>query len=152
MTIVHTCHFSFKPQVAEEKVQEVSKFRIFQYPLCTEVSMDLTIPVLPSRAYHTSHTPHSQSFQCLSRLIDLKDQCIHHTTQNPYILSLECGINNSPEPFANNFKYAYVMVFASVEDREYYLQDDPASQAYYNDVAAAIERPQTLDFEPGVLR
>jgi hypothetical protein len=31
------------------------------------------------------------------RILSLKDNCIHPTTKAPYILSLKCGKDNSPE-------------------------------------------------------
>lgn len=62
------------------------------------------------------------------------------------------GINNSPESLSNGFQYAYVVEFASPEDRQYYIYEEPAHQDLVKYVTPDVEKAQTLDFEPGVFR
>lgn len=85
-------------------------------------------------------------------MLDLKNQCIDPSTQKPYIKSLTGGINNSPEGRNNGYHYGYVVEFASAEDRDYYLNEDPATQAFFKVATPVIQKFQTLDYEAGVFR
>ncbi|KAK2478257.1 hypothetical protein H9L39_10745 [Fusarium oxysporum f. sp. albedinis] len=62
--------------------------------------------------------------------LQLKDQCIHPTSNKPYILSLQGGKDNSPEGMQNGITHGFVATFESAEDRDYYVKTDPAHQTF----------------------
>ncbi|KAK1144827.1 hypothetical protein N8T08_004840 [Aspergillus melleus] len=86
----------------------------------------------------------------IKRIVSLKDNCIHPTSQKPYIRSLSGGLDNSPEGIQHGITHAFVAEFASVEDRDYYVHEDPAHLAFVKSVGEVLERAQVIDFAPGV--
>lgn len=42
------------------------------------------------------------------------------------------------------------MRFYSNEDRDYYVETDPAHQAFKDSVASVVEKAQVIDFQEGV--
>ncbi|KAH6847917.1 stress responsive A/B barrel domain-containing protein [Chaetomium sp. MPI-CAGE-AT-0009] len=85
-----------------------------------------------------------------ARFLSLKDNCIHPTTKSPYILSLRCGKDNSPEGLQNGMTHGFVLEFASPEDRDYYVTTDPVHQEFVKALADVLEKPTVLDFSDGV--
>jgi hypothetical protein len=45
--------------------------------------------------------------------------------------------------------HAFVVVFPSEEDRDYYVRHDPAHLAFVKSIATVVEKAQVLDFTPG---
>ena len=45
--------------------------------------------------------------------------------------------------------HAFVVDFASVQDRDYYVHDDPAHAAVKKLAGASVERAQVVDFTGG---
>lgn len=45
--------------------------------------------------------------------------------------------------------HAFVVEFASVEDREYYVKQDPAHIAFVKKVIPFLAKPYIVDFTPG---
>ncbi|KAM0236646.1 hypothetical protein ACHAP5_009282 [Fusarium lateritium] len=82
--------------------------------------------------------------------ISLKDQCVHPTSNKPYILSLQGGKDNSPEGMQNGLTHGFVSTFNSAEDRDYYVKKDPAHQAFVAKVKDLLEKAVVVDFENGV--
>ncbi|RFU76678.1 stress responsive alpha-beta barrel domain-containing [Trichoderma arundinaceum] len=80
----------------------------------------------------------------------LKDQCLHATTQKPYIQSLTGGKNNSTEGFNNGLTHAFVVHFNSAEDRDYYVNHDPAHRNFVVIAKPLLEKISVLDYTPGV--
>ncbi|KAL4886587.1 hypothetical protein BJY04DRAFT_177976 [Aspergillus karnatakaensis] len=85
-----------------------------------------------------------------TRMLELKDICIHPTTQQPYILASSGGVDNSPEGLQNGITHAFVVEFASAEDRDYYVEKDPAHHAFIATLGGVIEKVQVIDFSNGV--
>ncbi|PLB52512.1 stress responsive A/B barrel domain protein, partial [Aspergillus steynii IBT 23096] len=85
-----------------------------------------------------------------NRMLGLKDNCIHPTSQTPYIKSLSGGVNNSKEGIHHGITHAFVVEFASAEDRDYYVDKDPAHLAFVKSVGAVLEKAQAVDFTDGV--
>lgn len=46
--------------------------------------------------------------------------------------------------------HAFVVEFESAEDRDYYVQKDPAHRAFVESVGSVLEKAQVIDFTPGV--
>ncbi|KAJ5121670.1 uncharacterized protein N7515_009631 [Penicillium bovifimosum] len=85
------------------------------------------------------------------RMLALKDNCIHRSSQKPYIISASGGKDNSPEGIQNGITHAFVVEFASAADRDYYVESDPAHQAFVKSLDGLIEKAQAIDFTNGVL-
>jgi len=84
-----------------------------------------------------------------SRMLGLRTQCIHPTSQKPYILSSSGGRDNSPEGQQGGFSHGFVVEFENEEDREYYLEKDPAHLAFVKSLEGILERARIVDYEPG---
>ena len=97
----------------------------------------------------------------------MKDNCIHPTTKTPYILSLKCGKDNSPEglqvrhvfcrkqhqladKLQHGLTHGFVVEFASPEDRDYYVTKDPTHQEFVKSLPNVLEKITVLDFSDGV--
>ncbi|KAF4968314.1 hypothetical protein FSARC_4259 [Fusarium sarcochroum] len=80
----------------------------------------------------------------------LKDQCIHPTSNNPYIISVKGGKDNSPEGMQNGITHGFVLTFNSAEDRDYYVKSDSAHHAFVAKVGGFLEKVIVVDFSDGV--
>jgi len=83
------------------------------------------------------------------RMLALKQNCIHPTTKQPYILDSSGGRDNSPEGHQGGFSHGFVSHFANEEDRRYYLEDDPAHLAFVKSLDGIIQNVRVVDYEPG---
>ncbi|CEJ92964.1 hypothetical protein VHEMI08586 [[Torrubiella] hemipterigena] len=83
------------------------------------------------------------------RMLGLKTNCIHATTKQPYILSSRGGTDMSIEGLTQGYTHAYVVEFASKEDRDYYVKEDPVHAAYVKDVVPLLIKPCIFDYHPG---
>ncbi|KAK3215308.1 hypothetical protein GRF29_19g2824420 [Pseudopithomyces chartarum] len=90
-----------------------------------------------------------QIVDAFQRLQNLEQECIHPTSSKPYIKSLKAGGNNSPEGHANPFTHAFVVEFESAEDRDYYVDKDPAHTEFKKFIFDLLGHIQVVDFEPG---
>lgn len=105
-------------------------------------------------------------------MLTLKDNCVHPTSQQPYIKSASGGKDNSPEGIQvsfpeipkdgklrgyftnarqNGITHAFVVEFASAADRDYYVQSDPSHLAFVKTLDGLIEKAQVIDFTDRVL-
>jgi hypothetical protein len=46
--------------------------------------------------------------------------------------------------------HGFVVEFSSTEDRDYYVKEDPAHQAFVKSIEDVLEKPIVLDFDDGV--
>ncbi|KJK67721.1 Stress responsive A/B Barrel Domain [Aspergillus parasiticus SU-1] len=88
--------------------------------------------------------------QVCSRMLALKDNCLHPSSQKPYIRTSSGGIDNSPEGIQHGITHAFVVEFASAADRDYYVKEDPIHQEFVKSLGGVIEKVQAIDFTPGV--
>ncbi|KAM5447009.1 hypothetical protein MaudCBS49596_006189 [Microsporum audouinii] len=86
-----------------------------------------------------------------TRMLGLKDKCLHPLSQKPYILSSSGGVDNSIEGIQGGMTHAFVVNFASKEDRDYYVQKDPLHQEFVRSAGEALEKAQVVDFTNGKL-
>jgi hypothetical protein len=100
-------------------------------------------------------------------MLALRQNCIHPTTKQPYILDSSGGRDNSPEGhqvvihhcvhFASSgliemqggFSHGFVSHFANEEDRRYYLEEDPAHLAFVKSVSGIVQNVRVVDYTPG---
>ncbi|CAO2651252.1 Nn.00g095490.m01.CDS01 [Neocucurbitaria sp. VM-36] len=94
-------------------------------------------------------TTHEQIEEACKGMLALKDQCIHPTSQKNYILSSSGGKNNSPEGNSGGSNHGFVVEFASAEDRDYYVDKDPAHQEFIKFVLPLVQGARVVDYEPG---
>ena len=113
----------------------------------------------------TAETKHHVSTAFLA----LKDAC-HLPDGSKYILSVDGGLNNSPEGHTKGMEvrpapltriyaahcaplallqHAYVLAFRSTAERDYYLDVDPAHQAFKASIAEKVSDVVVFDFESG---
>ncbi|CAK7224495.1 hypothetical protein SBRCBS47491_005571 [Sporothrix bragantina] len=81
--------------------------------------------------------------------LSLKTACLSTTTQQPYILSIKGGQDNSPEGLQGGVTHGFVVEFASAEDRDYYVKTDPAHQAFVKSLDGLVTKAVVVDFTDG---
>ncbi|OAL49896.1 dabb-domain-containing protein [Pyrenochaeta sp. DS3sAY3a] len=94
-------------------------------------------------------TNQAQIDEACNRMLSLKDKCLDVASQQPYIRSFTGGRNNSPEGFAGAFTHGFVVEFASAEDRDYYVNKDPAHQDFIKFAGGIAQGVKVVDYEPG---
>ncbi|KAK7706437.1 hypothetical protein SLS57_009671 [Botryosphaeria dothidea] len=93
--------------------------------------------------------PSEQVDEVCRRMLALKDNCIHPTSQKPYIKSGIGGRDNSPEGVQGGVTHVFVSEFENEEDRKYYLEQDPAHLGFVKFVGELVQTVRVVDFEPG---
>jgi hypothetical protein len=83
-------------------------------------------------------------------MLSLKQTCKHPSTGQPYIKSITGGIDNSVENAQQGISHAFIVQFHSNEDRTYYVEQDPAHQAFKAAAADVLENVIVVDFQEGV--
>jgi hypothetical protein len=102
-------------------------------------------------------------------MLALKDSCVDATSGKPYITSFSGGRNNSPEGHAvlgprslflwieltirtqSPFTHGFVVEFSSEQDRDYYVNKDPAHQDFIKFAGELLQSVKVLDYESGKL-
>ncbi|KAJ5338734.1 hypothetical protein N7452_005462 [Penicillium brevicompactum] len=85
------------------------------------------------------------------RMLALKDNCIHPSSELPYIKSASGGKDNSPEGIQGGITHAFIVEFSNAEDRDYYVKSDPAHQDFIKSLDGLIEKAQVIDFTNGIV-
>ncbi|KAI1804319.1 stress responsive A/B barrel domain protein [Daldinia bambusicola] len=85
-----------------------------------------------------------------SRMLSLKEGCIHPTSQRPYIKALTGGKDNSIEGAQDGITYAFVVEFESIEDRNYYVNKDQYHAKFKSDMVPYLEKLIIVDYSEGV--
>ncbi|KAJ8106355.1 hypothetical protein OPT61_g9592 [Boeremia exigua] len=88
--------------------------------------------------------------QITSKFFGLKKSCVRVDTRRPYILSITGGRDTSLEGLQSGMSHAFILRFSSNEDRDYYVKEDPAHQAFKDAAAAVVEKAIVVDFQEGV--
>lgn len=84
-----------------------------------------------------------------SRFLALKVTCLSPSDNQPYILEVSGGRNNSPEGAAKGYEHSFIATFASEEDRDFYVNDDPVHEAFKQTLAERLKEVFVFDFTPG---
>lgn len=88
---------------------------------------------------------HFETFQAL------RTQCLHPSTNQPYMLSMRMGKNTSWEPYSKGMTHAFILEFASQADLDYYLLQDPVHREFSRKAGPWIEDSLVVDIRDGVL-
>ena len=89
--------------------------------------------------YHPS-IPWTDLEHHFEELAKLRSTCLKPAgTGKPYMLSIKMGKNVSWENFGKGMTHAIVLEFASVEDKDFYLLEDPVHRAFSVNAAPLIE-------------
>lgn len=75
---------------------------------------------------------------------------MHPSTRRPYIISVSGGKDISTENLQSGVSHAFVLQFHSNEDRDYYVNEDPAHQAFKFAAGAVVEKTIVVDYQDGV--
>ncbi|KAF1976009.1 dabb-domain-containing protein [Bimuria novae-zelandiae CBS 107.79] len=126
-SILHTSSFDRNPQVAAS-------------PSTTHIVLF---------KFHDNVTPGNLKDITL-QMLGLEKSCLHPTTGAPYIKSITGGKGNSPEGLQEGLTHGYVVQFSSNEDRDYYVNQDPAHDAFKKTAGPFIEKAVVFDFQDGV--
>ncbi|KAH8690115.1 stress responsive A/B barrel domain protein [Talaromyces proteolyticus] len=86
----------------------------------------------------------------ITRMLNLKTECLHPGTARPYIISLRGGRENSIEGLQNGLTHIFVMEFQTTEDRNYYVRADPAHLLFAQSIVPVVAKTQVVDFAAGV--
>ncbi|KAF2204255.1 hypothetical protein GQ43DRAFT_365022 [Delitschia confertaspora ATCC 74209] len=85
-----------------------------------------------------------------AQMLALKKTCKHPVTGKQYIKYISGGLDNSKEGLQNGMTHAFVLQFENTEDRDYYVDEDPAHAAFKKQAAAILEKSQVIDFKDNV--
>lgn len=104
-------------------------------------------------------------------MMSLKQDCVSPNSNRPYILNITGGKDNSIEGLQvsaldinsamkqtppsltwwsqHGITHAFVVQFANTKDRDYYVNFDPAHQAFKNSIHSILQKPIVVDFTNG---
>ncbi|KAI0114748.1 stress responsive A/B barrel domain protein [Daldinia grandis] len=88
--------------------------------------------------------------EATSRMLGLKEGCLNPTSRKQYIRSLTGGKDNSIEGAQRSITHAFVVEFASIEDRNYYVNSDPHHSEFKNFILPFLENFLIVDYSEGV--
>ncbi|MCJ1476497.1 hypothetical protein MMC13_005163 [Lambiella insularis] len=83
-------------------------------------------------------------------MLNLKNECLHPRTKQPYIQAATGGRDNSSEGQQGGFSHGFVVHLENEEDRAYYLEKDPAHLAFGKFIDGIVQRVRVVDYVPGV--
>ncbi|RYP19607.1 hypothetical protein DL767_009617 [Monosporascus sp. MG133] len=82
----------------------------------------------------------------VAAMLGLKNSCVHPASQKPYIKSLTGGPDNSPEGMQAGIQYGFVVEFENSQDRDYYVAEDKAHQAFKDSLSGIMEKVIVVDY------
>ncbi|KAK0719035.1 stress responsive A/B barrel domain-containing protein [Apiosordaria backusii] len=85
-----------------------------------------------------------------AKILALKENCFAPNSQHAYIRSITGGRDNSPESLQNGMTHAFVVQFENTDDRNYYVEQDPAHLAFKKEIEPLVEKVTVLDYINGV--
>ncbi|CAP65679.1 uncharacterized protein PODANS_7_1120 [Podospora anserina S mat+] len=85
-----------------------------------------------------------------AKILSLKENCLRPNSQHAYIKSITGGRDNSPENLQNGMTHAFVVQFENTDDRNYYVEQDPAHLAFKKEIEPLVEKITVLDYVSGV--
>jgi hypothetical protein len=145
MSITHVVFFGFKPTVSQEQIEDVSVINVYintsiRYVCLTSTGLQKApkfgARVHPPNLFQTVHQVSQSWWKQFSRRPCGIVSTVHHllVTTNPR---------------QNPFTHAFVVEFESAEDRDYYVDKDPAHTEFKKFIFDLLGHIQVVDFEPG---
>lgn len=92
---------------------------------------------------------HHANRQTCRHFLSLKTACLAAATQQPYILSIKGGRDNSPEGLQAGITHGFTVEFVSTADRDYYVTKDPAHLAFVASLDGLVTKAVVVDFADG---
>ncbi|KAF3802568.1 hypothetical protein GCG54_00014274 [Colletotrichum gloeosporioides] len=89
--------------------------------------------------------------KALKRSWDLQHECVHPSTQKPYIISIVSGKNSSIVPNKYGFTHSTKIEFENAEDCAYFIKEDPAHKVLFPMFHSLTEEILVMDYTPGCL-
>ncbi|TGZ78311.1 hypothetical protein EX30DRAFT_334611 [Ascodesmis nigricans] len=110
-------------------------------------------PPTPAPSSLDSPSPTPAELLC-SDFAALQHRCVR-PDGTPYILNIRGGRNCSIEGLEQRgYTHTFVVEFASTEDRDYYVNEDPAHREFVGELVRAVvggvDGVLVVDFEEGV--
>ncbi|KAJ5489092.1 hypothetical protein N7539_003982 [Penicillium diatomitis] len=143
MSITHIVLFTFKAGTDAHVIKDV------RTSLDNNPHFHALALVSPNIALDRRSPSRAAGLTC-DRMLALKDKCVHPTTNQSYIKSSSGGSDNSIEGLQAGITHAFVVEFASAEDRDYYVKEDPAHREFVKSLDGVLEKGQVIDYTPGV--
>ncbi|KAL2123750.1 hypothetical protein VTJ04DRAFT_115 [Mycothermus thermophilus] len=84
-----------------------------------------------------------------AKMLALKESCRLPNSNYAYIESISGGRDNSIESLQHGATHAFVVQFSSTDHRNYYVDHDPAHQAFKEEVGPLVEKVTVLDYSNG---
>ncbi|KAL1840390.1 hypothetical protein VTJ49DRAFT_516 [Mycothermus thermophilus] len=84
-----------------------------------------------------------------AKMMALKETCLAPNSNHAYIQSITGGRDISVEGLQHGATHAFVVQFSNTDDRNYYVDHDPAHQAFKKEVEPLVEKVTVLDFANG---
>ncbi|KKY32768.1 putative stress responsive a b barrel domain-containing protein [Diaporthe ampelina] len=116
---------------------------------------DWTVPAFHFSVTHTvlfqfkkDADPQAIRSAC-NEMMALRTACVNPSSLELYIKSLTGGKDNSPEGLQHGATHGFVVEFASTQDRDYYVSQDPAHQKLKKSMASLVENVVVVDWENG---
>ncbi|KAJ0335461.1 hypothetical protein COL922a_009197 [Colletotrichum nupharicola] len=78
-------------------------------------------------------------------------ECVHPSTQKPYILSIVSGKNSSIVPNKYGFTHSTKIEFENADDCAYFIKEDPAHKVLFPMFHSLTEEILVMDYAPGCL-
>ncbi|KAK4224493.1 stress responsive A/B barrel domain-containing protein [Podospora fimiseda] len=84
------------------------------------------------------------------RFLALKESCVSPNSQHAYIRSITGGRDHSQENQQHGHTHGFVVQFESTDDRNYYVEQDPAHKSFKKLIEPIVEKVTVVDYTNGV--
>ncbi|RYO92358.1 hypothetical protein DL764_008146 [Monosporascus ibericus] len=114
----------------------------------TKDAQSVNIPILNAqllKSFKADVSPDTVN-KTVAGMLGLKNSCVHPASQKPYIKSLTGGPDNSPEGMQAGIQYGFVAEFENPGDRDFYVAEDKAHQAFKDSLSGTLEKVIVVDY------
>ncbi|KAK3339945.1 hypothetical protein B0T25DRAFT_365595 [Lasiosphaeria hispida] len=84
-------------------------------------------------------------------MFSLQDSCRHPYSGRPYVSSIACGKDSSPERPEDGPTYVVVAEFETDGEKDYFIHKDPAHLEALREIEPLIEKATVLDYSSGLI-
>ncbi|KAH7018170.1 stress responsive A/B barrel domain protein [Microdochium trichocladiopsis] len=93
--------------------------------------------------------PEDEVQAACDRMLALGTQCVHPKSGKPYVKVHGGGRDNSKEGLQQGMTHPFIFEFENEEDRDYYVDDDPAHIKFKDSLTDVVDKVHVHDFSPG---